>query len=188
MNHSDHPSALLIPFLLGTLTICSISPSFAGESAEKQAKLNGGYYLLHKVSDDESALPLLLLVKHAPPELSAFADQISKTGKATMEALERFQDKDPALKFDRNPLPRIEQDVRDSIKGDKQHQLLFDTSDSEFTRALIVSQIEASTYALNLCKVLAEQETDSGRIKTLQRLSAKWLEMRNRAFRILRDY
>ena len=131
---------------------------------------------------------MLLLVKHAPPELSTFADQISKAGKETMEALERFQDLDPAIQFDRNPLPSIEQDVRDSIKGDKQHQLLFGTSNSEFVRALIVSQIEASTYALHLCKILAEQEKDSARIKTLRHLSAKWLEMRSKAFGILRNY
>jgi len=188
MNQLRHPQlALFTTLLLGAGSFFATAASPA-ESTEKQANLNGGYHLLHKLSGDESQLPMLLLVKHAPPELATFADEISKVGKETMAALDRFQDQDPAIHFDRNPLPSIEQDVRDSIKGDKQHQLLFGTSDSEFVRALVVSQIEASTYGLNLCKTLADQEDDPARIKTLRRLSDKWLEVRRKAFQILRNY
>jgi len=179
----------LIPFF-GLLSVLGISVTLAraDEKAARTEKLNGGYYLLYHVSEDESQLPLLLLVKHAPPDIKTYADDISKSGKETVAALERLQKGDSSLRFDRNPLPRIEQDVRDSIKADKQHQLLFGTSDSEFVRALLVSQVEASTYAGNLSEVLAEQETDPDRVKTLRRLSAKWLGMRDRAFRLLRNY
>jgi hypothetical protein len=99
-----------------------------------------------------------------------------------------MQERDPIIQFDRNPLPRIERDARASIKDDKQHQLLFGTTDSEFARALLVSQIEACTYALHLSKILAEQETDRDRAKTLRHISAQWLGLRNEAFRILRNY
>ncbi len=99
-----------------------------------------------------------------------------------------MQDEDSAVVLDKNPLPQIEQDVRDSIKSDKQHQLLFGTSDSEFVRALVVSQVEATTYGAHLCKVLADQETSPKRVETLRKLSAKWLKQRNEAFRILRNY
>jgi len=173
---------VLTSSLFATTLICPAEPS------EKQTKLNGGYYLLHQLGDDESQLPLLLDLKHAPPELSTYADQISKMGKETMKTIEGFQDHDTALQFDRNPLPAIEQNTRDSIKDDKQHQLLFGTSNSEFVRALVVSQIEATTYATNLCKVLADQESDPGRAKTLTRLATKWLNLRNKAFGILRNY
>ena len=173
------------------LLICIVSTvmsSFGDEPNPHQAKLNGGYYLLHKLADDESQLPILLDLKHAPPEIIQYADKISKAGKETEGALEDMHDHDPKIQLDRNPLPPIENDVRDSIKDDKQHQLLFGTSNTEFVRALIVSQIEATGYALNLSKVLAEQESDPARIKKFQHLSARWLALRNEAFGILRNY
>jgi hypothetical protein len=173
---------------LGVGAALAFPTAHAGEASQRQEKLNGGYYLLHHVASDESQLPLLLLIKHAPPEVKDYADRISRTGKETVAVIERLQRGDASIQFDKNPLPAIEQDTRDSIKADKQHQLLFGTKDAEFVRALLVSQIEASTYALNLAKVLAEQEKDPDRVTTLHHLSAQWLEMRNQAFRLLRNY
>jgi hypothetical protein len=168
--------------------IFTMTPSPGDEPDQHQAKLNGGYYLLHQLADDEAQLPILLDLKHAPPEVVQYADKISKAGKETEGALEEMQDHDSKIQLDRNPLPPIEQNVRDSIKDDKQHQLLFGTSNAEFVRALIISQIEATTYALHLSKVLADQESDPARVKKLQHLSAHWLALRNEAFSILRNY
>jgi hypothetical protein len=178
----------LFSVLIGLSAMLAMIPTRGDGASSRQEKLNGGYFLLHQLSEDEAQVPLLLDVKHAPSEITAYADQISKTGKETVAALERLQDGDPSIQFDRNPLPQIERDTRASIKADKQHQLLFGTSDSEFVRAVLVAQIEASTYALNLSKILAEQETDPGRVKTLRHISAQWLDRRNKAFRILRNY
>jgi hypothetical protein len=163
-------------------------PLHGDEASDRMEKLNGGYFLLHQLGDDESQLPLLLDLKHASPEIATFADQISRTAKKTVADLERFHQRDPSIRFDRNPLPQIERDVRASITADKQHQLLFGTTDSEFARALLVAQIEASGYAIHLSKVLAEQETDPDRTKSLRHISAQWLGLRNEAFRILRNY
>ena len=186
MNPQNRNCLLSLLIILCAGPVLSVSHA-RGENSSLQAKLNGGYYLLHKVSDDESQLPILLDFKHAPPEVKDYADQISKTGKETVAKVEEMQAHDHAIQFDKNPLPQIEQDVRDSIKDDKQHQLLFGTKDTEFVHALMVSQIEASTYALNLCKVIADQESSPERSKILRHLSAKWLKMRDQAFRILRN-
>jgi hypothetical protein len=177
-------------YLLPAASVClsALMTVNSTASEDRQARLNDGYYLLHSLSGDESQLPLLLDLKHAPPELGTYADSISKLGKETSATLENFQDKNSSINFDRNPLPQIEQDVRDSIKSDKQHQLLFGTSNSEFVRALLVAQIEATTYATHLCKVLADQETNPGRAEKLRHLSTKWLNLREEAFRMLRDY
>jgi hypothetical protein len=155
------------------------------DSAARQEKLNGGYYLLHHLCDDEAGLPLLLDVKHAPEAIESFAIKVSKTAKESNSLLEQMKDSDPLLKFDRNPLPSIERDVRASIQDEKEHQLLFGTSDDAFVRALLVSQIEASNYGHNLAEVLSEQESDSKRIKCLERISAKWLSIHAEAFRLL---
>lgn len=161
---------------------------FAAEVSPQQAKLNGGYYLLHKLSNDEAQLPLLLDLKTAPAEVQKFANRISKIAKETEGDIETMRDRDPALRYDQNPLPAIEQETRESISSDKQHMLLFGKKGPEFVRALLNTQIEATSYGLNLCKVLADQETDPGRAKTLRHLSAQWLALRDEAFRILRNY
>ena len=179
-------SRLLFPAMLGLMTV-SLSLR-AEETSTEQTNLNGGYFLLHKLCSDESKLPLLLTVKDTPKEIETFADKISKTAKETLADLDRIQEHDKSLDFDRNPLPRIERDVRDSIAGEKQHQLLFGAKGPEFARALLVSQIEASSYAENLTKVLAGQEKDPSRSKTLTRLSEKWRELHEEAFALLRNY
>ena len=191
-KYLTHRPALRL--LLPALFICLwsgglfLAPARGSDASESQGKLNGGYYLLHHLGEDEDQLPLLLDLKHAPPEIEKYADQISRTAKASNAALEQMQDRDAAIRFDKNPLPSIERDVRDSIKDDKQHQLLFGTSDSEFVRALLVSQIEATTYASHLAEVLADQETNPTRVKTLKHLSDQWLAMRSEAYRLLRNY
>src|ERR1700734_3644850 len=120
-----------IIILLGCFA-ASFSLVRGDDMAARQEKLNGGYYLLHQLCDDEAQLPLLLDVKHAPQNIEDFAIRISKTAKESNSLLEQMQDSDPALKFDRNPLPSIERDVRESIQDEKQHQLLFGTSNDAF--------------------------------------------------------
>jgi hypothetical protein len=187
--YSSHVSRFaFFSLLIGLSAALALTQTRGDEASDRHEKLNGGYFLLHQVCEDEAQLPLLLDVKHAPSEIVAYGDQISRTAKETVAALDRMQEHDPLIQFDRNPLPQIERDTRDSIKADKQHQLLFGTSDSEFVRALLVAQIEASAYALHLSKVLAEQETDPVRVKTLRHISTKWQGLRNEAFRILRNY
>lgn len=190
MNHTpyrtaSHLAAFSLLVCLSTVSI--LTPVRAAKDPESQETLNGGYYLLHKVCEDETNLPLLIMVKHTPQDITDYMNRIAKTAKESAGDIERLHESDASLQFERNPLPLIECDVRESIHDDKQHQLLFGTTNSEFVRALLVSQIESSTYALNLAKVLAEQEKDQDRVKTLQHMSAKWLTIRNEAFRLLRN-
>jgi hypothetical protein len=166
----------------------SASSSSANETSPHQAYLNGGYYLLHTLGNDEAQLPLILVVKSAPPEIKTYADRISRLAKETVSDLDTMQDHDPALDLDKNPLPSVEQDVRDSIKGDKQHQLLMEAQGDEFIRVLVISQIEASSYARNLATVLADKETDSHRARVLRQLSEKWLQVRKDSYSLLRNY
>jgi hypothetical protein len=166
---------------------CVVMPTRGSEISDHQNYLNGGYYLLHHLCEDEAKLPLLLDVKDVPPEIESYADHISKTAKETIADLEHMHESDTRLKFDKNPLPHIERDVRESIQADKQHQLLFGTTGAEFVRALLVSQAEASSYAFNLAKVLSQQENDPDRVKTLQHISVKWRAIHQETMRLLRN-
>jgi hypothetical protein len=182
-------SPLILLVLLLSLGVTQAASSASEKkSSSSPSRLNGGYYLLHHVSEDESGVHMLFMVKDAPAEISKFADRISKTADETLASLGRFQDKDASINFEQNPLPSIENDVRASIRDDKEHQLLFGTTGTEFIRAFLVTQIDASNYALNLSKVLAEQETNPRRAKVLRQISAHWLERRDEAFRLLRNY
>lgn len=184
MQITARGACLLISTILGA----SLTSVVGGEAAHSLTKLDGGYYLFHSLADDETNVPMLMIVKHAPKEIAQFSDEMGQVAKKSVAAMDRFRDYDSSLRFDENPLPAIEQDVRNSIKADKQHQLLFGTSDSEFVPTFLISQIEAATYATHLAKVLSEQETDSGRAKTLQNLSNDWGIARARAYRLLRNY
>jgi hypothetical protein len=177
-------AGLLVCFLSVS---CVVTPTAGSEISDRRDYLNGGYYLLHHLCEDEAKLPLLLDVKDVPPEIESYADHISKMAKETIADLERMQESDTRLKFDKNPLPRIERDVRESIQADKQHQLLFGTTGAQFVRALLVSQAEASSYALNLAKILSQQEKDPDRVKALQHISIRWRAIYQETMRRLRN-
>jgi len=153
------------------------------EASDRQDKLNGGYYLLHHLCEDEVQLPLLVAIKHTPPDIVDYVDRIAKTAHSGLDTMDRIKKGNSSVQFDKNPLPPIEIDVRASIRETKQHQLVFGTTDKAFVRALLISQIEATSYGLHLAKVLAEQDPD--RSKALQALSAKWSARNDEAYKLL---
>ncbi len=176
----------LIPLVCLVCCFVAWTPAKAGETPGHQDYLNGGYYLLHHLCEDESGVAMIMIVKNAPPEIGSFTKRISRTADESIASLDDLRQGNRQLSFDKNPLPPVEQDVRDSIRGDKTHQLLEGTTGAEFVRTLLVSQIEASGYAMHLSKVLAENEKNPVRIQALQNISAKWLAIRRESYRLLR--
>ena len=182
-------NALVLPSLVYLFSAAATDTSAKdNDASEARDNLNGGYYLLHKLCSDEAQLPLLLVVKDTPKQIHDFADKVSRTAKESMAVLDQMQEKDPQINWDHNPLPKFERDVRESITAEKQHQLLFGATGSDFARALILSQTEASKYGANITKVLAEQEENPERAKSLRRLSEKWHALYDESFRFLRNY
>jgi hypothetical protein len=146
---------------------------------------NNGYSLLHQLCDQEKPIDMILIVKTVPKDVAAFAHEVSKAAEANEELLEDLQDHDKAIRFDEGGLPQFEVDTRASIKADKQHMLLFGTTGSAFARALLVTQTEAGTYGMNLAKVLADAEPNPHRAAVLQKISASWEKIRDKAYRLL---
>jgi hypothetical protein len=99
-----------------------------------------------------------------------------------------MRDSDPKISWDKNPLPKFEQDVRASIKGEKQHQLLFGTKDRDFVRAFLVSQAEASMYASNIAKVMAQKDRDPRHAHEFTRISDRWHALYEEDFHLMRNY
>jgi hypothetical protein len=161
----------------------ALLPARAGDDNARY--LNNGYSLLHNLCDQETQLDMILIVKTAPKDVADFAHEVSRAAKANEALLEDLRDHDKAIRFNQSGLPKFEVDTRESIKGDKQHMLLFGTKGSAFARALLVTQIEAGTYGMNLAKVLADAEPNPHRAAVLQKISARWGKIRDKAYRLL---
>jgi hypothetical protein len=146
------------------------------------------FFLLHDLLDNEHDVPLLLDLKTAPQEIQDFAKKISLAAKDGEDALDKMRNTDPKISWDKNPLPKIEQDVRASIKGDKQHQLLFGTKNNDFVRAFLVSQAEASMYAANIAKVMAQEDKNPSHAHEFTRISDRWHALYEEDFRLMRNY
>jgi hypothetical protein len=152
---------------------------------DSQAYLNNGYSLLHNLCDQEKSVELILVVKTTPKDVADFAHEVSKSAGNDLDLLDDLRDHDKAIRFDRGGLPQFELDTRASIKADKQHMLLFGTTNSAFARALLVTQIEAGSYGMNLAKVLAGAEPNPHRAAVLQKISSRWEKLRDKAYRLL---
>ncbi len=162
-------------------------PSQADEPSPRE-NLNAGYFLLHKLFGDEEQVPILLDIKTSPKDIQDFAIEVSRTAKDGEAAMAKMRDADPHMNWDKNPLPKFEQEVRASITDEKEHQLLFGTKGPDFARAFLVSQAEASKYAANIAKILSEQDENASHQREFSRLSAQWHALYEKDFRLMRNY
>jgi hypothetical protein len=159
-------------------------PRQAG-AEETQRDLNNGYSLLHHLCEQESQVDLILMVKTTPKAVADFAHEVSKTADENRAILDRMATHDSAIRFDVPGLPPIETQTRESIKSDKQHTLLFGTKGSDFAKTLLVTQVEAGTYGMNMCKVMADDESNDQRATELRHMSDRWEKLRNKAYALL---
>jgi len=141
--------------------------------------------LFHHLCDQEADVDKIMLLKNAPPEIGQYTKDIAALAHESLDAMDAFQAKDSSIRFDVNPLPAVEQEVRDEIQADKQHQLLFGTKGPAFARTLVVAQIEASTYAKHLASVLATHVTSEHERHALDKLSAKWAALADKGYALL---
>jgi hypothetical protein len=153
--------------------------------ADQSAYLTNGYSLLHHLCEQEEPLDLILIVKTAPKDVADFAHEVSRTTKSDVALLDQLQDRDKSLRFDQTGLPKFEDDTRGSIRADKQHLLLFGTTGPSFARALLVTQIEAGTYGMNLAQVLADAEPNAHRAAVVRKIGNRWEKIRDEAYRLL---
>lgn len=173
------PRVLGLGLVAGLL--CMATPLVAAEAA---SNLQAGFYLLHNVCDEESQVHLITVAKTTPADVTDYVNRVSKIADESLKTLDGFEDRDPSLKLDRNPLPQFEQKVRKAIKADKQHNLLFGTTDAAFARALLFSQVEASNYIMHMAQVLADEDPNAHQTRELLKISARWEKLRNEGVRL----
>lgn len=147
--------------------------------------LTVGYSLLHKLYKEEELLQYLLIVKDTPPAIGDYAKRVSRCAEAGLRTLEHFRAQDKDFNFENDHLPTFETQVRASIREVKQHDLLFGFSGPDYVKLLLLSQVEACTYAQHVTKVLAEDEPDADRARELRKQSDQWKALRAEAFHAL---
>lgn len=166
-----------------TLLVLALLPLRADDADAHY--VNNGYSLLYKLCDQEKPLDQILIVKTTPKEVAEFLHQVSAAAGSDVDQLETLRDHDKAIRFDQRGLGQFEEDTRGSIQADKQHLLLFGTTGSSFARALLVTQIEASTYGSNLAQVLAAKEPNAHRAAVVRQIGEKWKKITARAYALL---
>ena len=150
-----------------------------------QHDLNDGYALLHHICDQESQVNMITIIKTTPPDVARLTKEISqsaKEDKANLDELGLLMIPPSILK--RTDCLTIETQTRASIEKEKQHLLLFGSKSGDFAKALVLSQIEASTYAENLANALADDETSSHRAEVLRHIASRWAAIKDRSYLI----
>jgi hypothetical protein len=165
-------------------TVLLIIPRLANADAT-QGDLNHGYSLLHHLCEQEKQVDLILMVKTTPPAVAAFLHEVAKSADSDMAVLDHMAAHDSAIRFNDQGLPLIESKTRDSIKADKQHMLLFGTKDTDFAKTLLITQVEAGTYGMNMASVMADEESNGHRATELRRISSRWEKIRNKAYALI---
>jgi len=177
----------LLAVLLGILSLMMTSQLNAAPpslSVEQKAR-NDGLYLFKTLCGKEEKVELIMLVKTAPPEIGAYTKELSAQARESLALIEELQKESPSIKLDQEPLPQVEVDTRASIQEDKQHSLLFGTKGPAFSRALVVTQIEACMYAKHLTLVLAKNVKRESQQKALLKNSAQWDKLMEKGFTLL---
>lgn len=172
-------------FLIGAAVSSLLLVPRLGNARESQRELNHGYSLLHHLCEQEKQVDLILIVKTTPPNVAGFLHEVSKNAGGDVAILDRMADHDSAIHFNDPGLPSIETETRASIKSDKQHMLLFGTKDADFAKTVLITQVEAGTYGMNMTSVLADAESNSHRAAELRRMSSRWEKLRNKAYALI---
>jgi hypothetical protein len=141
------------------------SASSAGESTR-----NNSYSLLYQLLSEQKNVSLLLLIKREQNDVKSLIKKISVASSTGAKLLEEFAKKDPAIKLNDIRLPPGEVATREAIASTKKKELL-GRQGEEFERTLLLTQIQALSYACQLAKVAGENESQPERASALASLS-----------------
>ncbi len=173
-------------FLVAGLVILGLGRGVAAtELTEDQKERNAGYALFHNLCEEESQVDMIMLVKDAPDVIGKYTKELSAQAKASLDTMDKLRSMDRTIRFEPDPLPLFERDVREEIKEDKRDQLVDKTSGPAFVRALIVTQVQACQYAKVIAQQLADRTKGPAQKKMLLELAAKWGALGDKGYDLL---
>lgn len=145
---------------------------------------NNAYSLLHQLMQDERRVSGILLIKRERPELDVLIKEIARATGDAADQLKDFTKQDRSIVLDAHALPPAEQAARDATAETRKSELL-GSSGAEFERHLLLSQIEALSYATHLAQVAAQNDSNTGRSQYLLKLSGTMRDLYSRSLRLL---
>lgn len=153
-------------------------------SSAAQSTRNNCYSLLYQLLNEEKNVNLLLIIKREQNDVKRLIKKISDASSTGAKLLEEFARKDPSIKLDDIRLPPGETATREAIASTKKKELLARTGD-EFERTLLLTQIQALSYAWHLAKVAGDNESQSDRASALAGLSKEMENLHHEVFVLL---
>jgi hypothetical protein len=136
---------------------------------------NNTYSLLYQLLSQEKDVSKLRFIKREDEDLKNLIKNISESAKVAASQLEAFAKRDPSLALDQFDLPPGEKQTRAAISKTEEKDLLLD-SGRKFELVLILSQIEALSYASHLAQVASQNDSQGERVHFLSGVSD---EMKN---------
>ncbi len=173
-----------LPLIAAVAALPLLASSLRAEDGDLHYRTNG-YSILYKLCEQERPLDLILMVKTTPKKIADYLHSVSASAKEDVAWMDQLQAHDKSLKYDERGLPPLEEDTRTAIEADKQHMLLFGSKDSAFVRAVLITQIDAGTYGMNVAKVLADAEPNTHRASVIRKIGSRWEKIRDRAYALL---
>lgn len=153
-------------------------------SGAAQSTRNNCYSLLYQLLNEEKNVHLLLIIKREQNDVKSLIKKISDASSTGAKLLEEFARKDPSLRLDDIRLPPGETATREAIASTKKKELL-GRKDDEFERTLLLTQIQALSYAWHLAKVAGDNESQPDRASALASLSKEMENLHHEVFVLL---
>ncbi|HEV7926796.1 MAG TPA: hypothetical protein VGR14_15660 [Verrucomicrobiae bacterium] len=181
----------LLPMLTAMLSLACVptgcKPDKAGPPAASSAALltrNNCYSLLHQLLDEQKDVSILRFIKKEHSDVKNLVQKIAAASGAASALLEDFAKHDPGLTLDDIGLPLGETATRDAIAWTEKKELLGHTG-HEFELDLLLTQIEALSYASHLAKIAGENDSQSDRAHALAAVSKDMENLHQEVFVML---
>lgn len=170
-------------FLLLSATGCALlqKEKTPPPQPASRSELIDGYKLLYDLVSQEKDVPNLLIIKNETPSLRAFIREIGRTASLVQKDLEQLK---PSLKEAGDPLPAAERQTRQAIKKTRTRELLRSRG-TDFELRLVLSQLEALTYAAHLAQSLAAGESSPERRKMLAEFEQTFLDLYDKGLKLV---
>ena len=164
---------------------CKMSePQTTAERVPLVTVRNNALSLLHQLLDQQKHVSKLLIIKREREELKALIKDISSASAQGAKKLEEFAQQDSTLALDVINLPPGEAATREAIATTRKKELL-SGSGRTFEQRLLLTQIEALSYAAHLAKVVAENDSDANRSDYFKTLSRTMEDLHARVIQLL---
>ena len=155
----------------------------AARGAGVDLRLSEGYGLLHALLAKQGGVDGILIVKGASGPGKDLIRRIAVASRDGAERIRGFAREDDRLRVDWTGLREVEQRARDQIEGATGKELLF--SGDDFEVRLLLTQSEATRYAVGLARVLLKIDRDEQRNQWLLDFVAGYDELRQEVVRRL---